>query len=183
MVIKSDIKCRNIRGCLDQYMAPNSKYTGGAPPPTPWKWRRVPPSNTGECPHPLKCIIKLWWKKQTLLWKNPDNKVHGANMGPTWVLSAPDGPHVGPMNLVIRDWQIKESHYLNQSRLTIKILWHSLQGNVYFNTKISIPKLWLKITHLKSQPHLPKGQWVFILQMYKLCINHFIRLVLIYNSI
>ena len=33
----------------------------------------------------------------------PDNKVHGANMGPTWVLSAPDGPHVGPMNLAIRD--------------------------------------------------------------------------------
>ena len=29
----------------------------------------------------------------------PDNKVHGANMGPTWVLSAPDGPHVGPMNV------------------------------------------------------------------------------------
>ena len=28
--------------------------------------------------------------------------VHGANMGPTWVLSAPDGPHVGPMNLAIR---------------------------------------------------------------------------------
>ena len=22
-------------------------------------------------------------------------------MGPTWVLSAPDGPHVGPMNLAI----------------------------------------------------------------------------------
>ena len=32
-----------------------------------------------------------------------DNKVHGANMGPTWVLSAPGGPHVGPMNLAIRD--------------------------------------------------------------------------------
>ena len=32
----------------------------------------------------------------------PDSKVHGANMGPTWVLSAPDGPHVGPMNLTIR---------------------------------------------------------------------------------
>ena len=29
----------------------------------------------------------------------PDNKLHGANMGPTWVLSAPDGPHVGPMIL------------------------------------------------------------------------------------
>ena len=24
-------------------------------------------------------------------------------MGPTWDLSAPDGPHVGPMNLAIRD--------------------------------------------------------------------------------
>ena len=33
---------------------------------------------------------------------NPDSKVHGANMRPTWVLSAPDGPHVGPMNLAIR---------------------------------------------------------------------------------
>ena len=32
----------------------------------------------------------------------PDSKVHGVNMGPTWVLSAPDGPHVGPMNLAIR---------------------------------------------------------------------------------
>ena len=31
----------------------------------------------------------------------PDSKVHGANMGPTWVLSALDGPHVGPMNLTI----------------------------------------------------------------------------------
>ena len=31
-----------------------------------------------------------------------DRKVHGANMGPTWVLSVPDGPHVGPMNLATR---------------------------------------------------------------------------------
>ena len=33
----------------------------------------------------------------------PDSKVHGANMGPSWVLSNQDGPHVGPMNLAIRD--------------------------------------------------------------------------------
>ena len=31
----------------------------------------------------------------------PDSKVHGANMGPTRVLSAPCGPHVGPMSLAI----------------------------------------------------------------------------------
>ena len=32
----------------------------------------------------------------------PDGKVQVANMGPTWVLSAPGAPHVGHMNLVIR---------------------------------------------------------------------------------
>ena len=32
---------------------------------------------------------------------NQNIKVHGANTGPTWVLSAPGGPHIGPMNLVI----------------------------------------------------------------------------------
>ena len=32
---------------------------------------------------------------------DPDSKVDGANVGPTWVLSAPGGPHVGPINLVI----------------------------------------------------------------------------------
>ena len=34
----------------------------------------------------------------------PENKVHGVNMGPTWVLSVPDGPHVGPMKFAIRGW-------------------------------------------------------------------------------
>ena len=33
----------------------------------------------------------------------PDSKVHGADMWPTWDLSAPDGPHLGPVNLAIRD--------------------------------------------------------------------------------
>ena len=30
--------------------------------------------------------------------KYPDNKVHGAIMGPTWGRQDPGGPHVGPMN-------------------------------------------------------------------------------------
>ena len=45
-------------------------------------------------------------------------------MGPTWVLSAPDGPHVGPMNLAIRDlmvsgWCYREDtiRYLTKSGL------------------------------------------------------------------
>ena len=45
-----------------------------------------------------------------LLFTSPDNKVHGANMGPTWVLSAPDGPHVGPMNLAIREGALLRRH-------------------------------------------------------------------------
>ena len=37
------------------------------------------------------------------MWNpNPDSKVHGANIGPTWVPSAPDGPHVRHMNFVMR---------------------------------------------------------------------------------
>ena len=41
-----------------------------------------------------------------MCFDNLDSKVHGANVGPTWVLSAPDGPHVGPMNLAI--WEVLE---------------------------------------------------------------------------
>ena len=46
--------------------------------------------------------------------KYPDSKVHGANMGPTWVLSSPDGPHVGPMNLAIRALASMPSAMANQ---------------------------------------------------------------------
>ena len=44
--------------------------------------------------------------------KAPDSKVHGANMGPTCVLSAPDEPHVGPMNHAIRGiiWSVGDEN-------------------------------------------------------------------------
>ena len=52
---------------------------------------------------PKLCITgPLWGESTSDQWiPSPDSKVHGANMGPTLVLSAPDGPHVGPMNLAI----------------------------------------------------------------------------------
>ena len=34
---------------------------------------------------------------------NPDRKVYVANMGPTWILSAPGRPHFGPINIAIRE--------------------------------------------------------------------------------
>ena len=56
-----------------------------------------------SCPEPSTCN-HFTKNAQVLVVPDhiyPDSKVQGANMGPTWVLSAPDGPHVGPMNLAI----------------------------------------------------------------------------------
>ena len=36
-------------------------------------------------------------------YKDPNNKVHGAYMGPTWGRQDPGWPHVGPVNLAIRE--------------------------------------------------------------------------------
>ena len=43
--------------------------------------------------------IRLSGKQEQFLY----NKGHRPNMGPNWVLSAPFGPHVGPINLVIME--------------------------------------------------------------------------------
>ena len=55
-----------------------------------------------SCAKPSICG-SLWVRIQSAR-DCPDSKVHGANIGPTWVLSAPDGPHVGPMKLAISGW-------------------------------------------------------------------------------
>ena len=47
--------------------------------------------------------IQHWDIRKLMSIYIPDSKVHGANMGPTWVLSAPDGPHIVPMDLAIRN--------------------------------------------------------------------------------
>ena len=53
------------------------------------EWRAI-----GAVVISLEQMLERYWY--------PDSKVHGANMGPTWVLSAPDGAHGVPMNLAIR---------------------------------------------------------------------------------
>ena len=47
--------------------------------------------------------ISSWNVSEKVPWIVPDSKVHVTNMGPNWVLSAPGGPHVGHMDLAIRD--------------------------------------------------------------------------------
>ena len=69
------------------------------------------PDSPGQVKLLGKCIFKILNSASAILWtrqvKFVDSKVRGADMGPTWILSAPCGPHVGPMNLAIRDvWHI-----------------------------------------------------------------------------
>ena len=49
-----------------------------------------------------KYVTTMAEKSAINAYNYPDSKDHGANMGPTWVLSAPAGPHIGPMDLAIR---------------------------------------------------------------------------------
>ena len=51
---------------------------------------------------------------------NPDNKVHGANMGPIWGRKDPGGPHVGPMNFAI--WE-GDRRYANLIQERILLTW------------------------------------------------------------
>ena len=53
---------------------------------------------------------------QTITNKNkvrtvPDNKVHGANMGPIWGRQDPGGYHVGPIKFAIWDVSLVLSMY------------------------------------------------------------------------
>ena len=43
--------------------------------------------------------------------KNPDSKVHGANVGSIWGRQDPGGPHVGHMDFAI--WELQLLLYLN----------------------------------------------------------------------
>ena len=67
----------------------------------------------------------------------PDNKVHVANMEPSWVLSAPGGPHVGRMNLAIRD-------VLN-IRYKQRVLMHRHQG---WNVRHGLCHIYMKYIYI-----------------------------------
>ena len=69
-----------------------------------WEWKIISPKLYWACGYlsmlGLKLLLVLQRDPRSMN-PYPDSKVHGAKMGPTWVLSAPDGPHVDPMNLAI----------------------------------------------------------------------------------
>ena len=66
-----------------------------------------------------------FWRESTvkgwdpLTKDHPDSKVHGDNMGPTWVLSAPDGPMLAPWTLLSGKLCGKRSHGMTSSRIHV----------------------------------------------------------------
>ena len=75
-----------------------------------------------------KAFIEPWLMCLIRLGNNdaPDSEVHVANMGPTWVLSAPDGPRVGPMNFVIRDYTLGRIGFIKDSHKCNSRIWNIL---------------------------------------------------------
>ena len=90
------------------------------------------------------------------LWVSPDNNVHGANMGHTWVLSAPDGPQFGPMSLAIG--VLKEKMHVNLSISEIRRM-NSMDKVLKRNTDFALwyILLWFGIygfyLHATGSPH------------------------------
>ena len=77
----------------------------------------------------------------------PDSKVLGANVGPTWVLSAPGGPHVGPMNLAIRDVHQIVHNYVNTFCLLRCVRYYSICVTLHY---------WNSIERVKPRPPRPE---------------------------
>ena len=85
----------------------------------------------------------------------PDCKVHGANMGHTWVMWAPCGPHVDPTNLAIRVWLWCVGHHFSpcamKPHMTVEqsVQWAKLLSSIR------------DITHIVRKINGKKFHWWF----------------------
>ena len=57
----------------------------------------------------------------------PDSKVHVNNMGPTWGRQDPRGPHVGHMNLAIRDCPTCHTMHLTDWHHALWMIWRPMK--------------------------------------------------------
>ena len=55
--------------------------------------------NVHSLAQPILVLLGIY--QRSMSSNDPDSKVHGANMGPTWGRQDPGGPFVGPKNLAI----------------------------------------------------------------------------------
>ena len=70
---------------------------------------------------PCPGLVPWHWGHSVIVY--PDINFHVAHMGLTWVLSAPGGPHIGPMNLAIRV-MLCLTHICNHEAYGINIMLH-----------------------------------------------------------
>ena len=70
-------------------------------------------------------------EKSAAPFAQSDNKVHVANMGPTWVLTAPDVPYAGPMNLAIGVYAGSRQRGLEAQTSLFK--WQPLPSCILYN--------------------------------------------------
>ena len=125
----------------------------------------------------LLTFITIWYSPQNPfangLWSIPDNKVHVAHMVPTWVLSAPGGPHVGPMNLAIRVSLLDStvaittspSQTLSTSEIIIRLRHHLSWWWKHW------ARCWAFVRGIQRSPviSLHKGQWRGALMFSLIC--------------
>ena len=77
----------------------------------------------------------------------PDSKVHWAYMGPTWVLSAPGGSHVGPVNVAIwgnaKRAPMSRLHLVNSGDQLTMVLYPKNRAAVWCSFRRKLPSLQL----------------------------------------
>ena len=88
-----------------------------------------------DSPHKGTLMPVVLPHRRPVMPVGPYSKIHATNMGPTWVLSAPEGPHGGPMNLVIREpnklQQFGSPIYIHRSMVSTPCVLTSLWGYVF----------------------------------------------------
>ena len=90
------------------------------------------------------CSIQVWglMTSDIISQYSPDNKFHGANMGPTWGRQGPGGPHVGPMNYAI--WEVL-SDIIMAGNVFFRLFYNikSPESVFYFGWRM-IPFTWVR---------------------------------------
>ena len=88
-------------------------------------------------------LCKLPFSVADVFLKHTISKIHGANLGPIWVLLAPDRPHVGLMNLAILDTNHLAMIFITQNICNLCL--HE-GGNVKLNIVIIPEKIHFYVT-------------------------------------
>ena len=121
--------------------------------------------------------VFMTWRNRFAFYYNPDSKIHGANMRPTWVLPAPDGPHVGPMNLAIWEYTWYMCNFKHAFCLscllcfvahTASLLFYFL-SSWWFRWCICVPgHLTPMMSTMLMARGVTRGQWDLVCQLLKL---------------